>query len=184
MSTKRTAVTPYSPPDNLQGQTAAESYSAPARSAPTHSLSVRAGAALPSCGELERAIGQTLQKAYKEQLGHLPTRVSCHLFADKVSIWIENSLTPVENILPDAKHAQTVRDAIDRAMQKELSQVIEECLSVSVVTLISGTCYEQSCTSLTALLAKTPAVRNPEKIPKTEANRQANRKFVDKEATD
>jgi len=169
---------------------------------------------LPSCGELERSIGQAVQKAYRQYLGHLPTRVSCHLFANRLSVWIENSLTPVENILflsdavaapvtstvlassqssqsiePisntfDEKYAQTVRFAIDRALQQRLGKVIESCLDVSVLTLIAGTCYKQKCTSLTALLSNTPTVRNPERIPKTAASRQANRKVVIKEQAD
>ncbi|PZO12812.1 MAG: hypothetical protein DCF25_17030 [Leptolyngbya foveolarum] len=137
---------------------------------------------LPSCGELERSLGQAIQKAYRQHLGHLPTRVSCHLFANRLSVWIEDSLTPVETVLfsisdlPDAKYAQAVRFAIDQALERRLSRVIEGCLNVSVLTLIAGTCYEQKCTSLTALLSDTPTVRNPERIPKTMASRQAHRK--------
>lgn len=151
---------------------------------------------LPSCGELERSTGQAIQKAYRQHLGHLPTHVSCHLFANRLSIWIENSLTPVENILfssepspqpskaqpasdsPDPKYAQAVRFAIDQALERRLGQVIEGCLDVNVLTLIAGTSYEQKCTSLTALLSETPTVRNPERIPKTIASREANRKAL------
>ena len=172
---------------------------------------------LPSCGELERSVGQAIQKSYRQHLGHLPTRVSCHLFADKLSVWIEDSLTPVESILfpsdsfatekaddsaasdnrssqreapqsssntnrhslkqwPLDRNLQEIRFAIDQAMQKQFSKVIEECLCVEVTALISGTCYEQNCTGLTALLSSTPAVRNPDRIPKTAASRQATRK--------
>lgn len=194
----------------LQNQAVVENSSSQAQTPPV----------LPSCGELERSVGQALQKTYRQTLGHLPTRVSCHLFADKLSIWIENSLTPVESILlsqhelaegstaqtaeklsnlPDDQHtqeastsddlanlkyAQDIRDAIDGAMQHQLKKVIEDCLGVSVITLVSGTSYEQDCTSLTALLSNTPTVRNPERIPKTSASRQANRKSAAKESTD
>lgn len=154
---------------------------------------------LPSCGELERSTGQAIQKAYRQHLGHLPARVSCHLFADRLSIWIEDSLTPVENVLflsklspqpseaqpacnsPDTKYAQAVRFALDQALEHRLGKVIEGCLDVKVLTLIAGTSYEQKCTSLTALLSKTPTVRNPERIPKTIASREANRKAPAKE---
>lgn len=177
-------------------------------------LDQTAPAALPSCGELERSVGQALQKAYRQYLGHLPSRVSCHLFANKLSIWIENSLTPVESILlasstessengssPDSdggrsvqflsqnleecqlgqdssngRYLQEVRVAIDRAMRRRLSQIIEDCLGVSVTTIITGTCYDQRCTSLSVMLSDTPAVRNPERVPKTTASRQFNRK--------
>ena len=173
-------------------------------------------ALLPSCGELERSISQAIQKAYKQHLGYLPSRVSCHLFADKLSIWVEDSLTPVENVLLEKNvsgdmsssansfQAQTpstsdrqvsaldglpiqytrdIRFAIDRAIQQRFSDVIEDHLNVDVITMVSGTCYERNCTSLTALLSSTPAVRNPERIPKTAANRQYYRKPVAKVGT-
>ena len=198
------------------------------RKQPTQMTLSQTGSAnvLPSSGELERSVSQALQKAYRQYLGHLPSRVSCHLFANKLSVWVENSLTPVENILlassafsadearssdpngaqsnesiersiekgliasdeagqsakelssslSNGQYLQEVRVAIDRAMRQRLSQVIEDCLNVGVTTIISGTCYEQRCTSLSVLLTHTPAVRNPERIPKTVASRQFNRK--------
>ncbi len=171
-----------------------------------NSFAAPKASSLPSCGELERSIGQAIQKAYRQHLGHLPAQVSCHLFANRLSIWIEDSLTPVETILflsdaasvpsspavspleaqsssssPDSEYAQAVRFAIDQALEQRLSKVIERYLDVSVLTLIAGTCYEQKCTSLTALLSDTPTVRNPERIPKTTASRHAHRKAPDKE---
>ena len=176
-------------------------------------LTAKKRSELPSCGELERRVGQALQKAYRQSLGHLPSRVTCHLFANKLSVWIENSITPVESILllrdssnkdSSVKETQVVgemqfeiqsedlqtavnfdsrsrrvyqmRQTLNKALRPRLSQVIADCLGVDVVALLSDTCYEESCTSIVALLSDTPAVRNPERVPKTAASRSASRR--------
>lgn len=133
---------------------------------------------LPSCGELERRIGQTLQKAYQQHLGHLPSRVSCHLFADKLSIWIEDSITPVESVLLSFNYsrAESIRPALDKALRQRFKTVIEKALGVSAIALISDTCYEQKCTGLMVVLSETPSVRNPESVPKTAASRNVSKR--------
>ena len=53
-------------------------------------------------GQLERAISQKVQAAYKQHLGHQPKKVSCQMFDSKVVIVLEDSITQPEKILAAA----------------------------------------------------------------------------------
>ncbi|MDY6781470.1 MAG: DUF2294 domain-containing protein [Cyanobacteriota bacterium] len=123
----------------------------------------------PTCGELERNLAQRIQALYRCQFGHRPQRIICHLFADKLAIVAEESITPVEQLLLREgllELNRLVRESIDRAIKPHLRAVIEEILQVQVVELLCDTTFETGYTGVLAILTDTPQVRNPHAIPK------------------
>jgi len=123
----------------------------------------------PTRGQLERVLSQRLQALYREQLGHQPSKVTCQLFDEKVAIIVENSITPPEQLLANTGQielAQQVRADLDKAIQPQLKELIEEVLNVSVLDLLSDATLETGRTGIIAVLEVTPEVRNPEAVPK------------------
>jgi uncharacterized protein YbcI len=53
---------------------------------------------LPTKGQIERTLSQHIQSLYKNHLGHQPSKVTCELFADKLAIVLEDSLTTAERV--------------------------------------------------------------------------------------
>ena len=123
----------------------------------------------PTRGQLERLLSQRLQALYREQLGHQPSKVSFQLFDEKVAIIVENSITPPEQLLANtgqAELAQQVRADLDKAIQPQLKEAIEEVLNVNVLDILSDATIETGRTGIIAVLDVTPEVRNPEAVPK------------------
>ncbi|MEL6453283.1 MAG: Na-translocating system protein MpsC family protein [Cyanobacteria bacterium J06623_5] len=116
---------------------------------------------LPTVGQLMRTVSQKLFGLYREQLSHVPDNVSCHLFSNKLVVWVDGSVTDVEKRLAEmgSERLELVREAFDEIFSPKIIALVERCLQVDVVTLMSDTCYEQRCTSLMLLLAEHPRVR-------------------------
>lgn len=128
----------------------------------------------PTCGELERDLAQGFQALYRHQFGHRPQRIICHLFADKLAIVAEDTITPVEQVLLQEGRLelnQLVRDSIEKAIKPLLRALIEEILRVQVVELLWDTTLETGYTGVLAILTGTPQVRNPNAIPKVRLER-------------
>jgi len=109
-----------------------------------------------------RATAQAVQRFYRVQLGHSPSRVTCHVVADKLVIWAENSVTNIEKLLYqfDAPQLEGIRRVVDGVCRQQLIDIIEQKLGVEVTTLVVDTCYEQECTGLIVALASQPKVRS------------------------
>lgn len=123
----------------------------------------------PTRGQLERLLSQRLQALYREQLGHQPGKVTCQLFDEKLAVIVEDSITPPEQLLANTGQtelAQQVRSDLDKAIQPQLKQLIEEILSVNVIDLLSDATLETGRTGIIAVLDVTPEVRNPDAVPK------------------
>ncbi len=123
----------------------------------------------PTRGQLERSLSQRLQALYREQLGHQPSKVTCQLFDEKLAIIVENSITPPEQLLANngqTELAEQVRSDLDKAIQPQLKELIEDVLGVSVLDLLSDATLETGRTGIIAVLDVTPEVRNPDAIPK------------------
>ncbi|MEC4893944.1 MAG: DUF2294 domain-containing protein [Oscillatoria sp. PMC 1051.18] len=128
-------------------------------------------------GQLERKLSQQIQALYRERLGHQPSKVTCQLFDEKLAIVIEDSITTPETVLAEngkSELAKQVRSDLAEAIQPHLRQLIEEILSVPVLDLLSDAKIETGRTGMIAVLAKTPAVRNPESIPKVKKSALSN----------
>lgn len=124
---------------------------------------------LLTCGQLERKLSQKIQAFYRHHLGHQPSKVTCQLFASKLAIIIEDSITSAEQILLDEGKldlAKKVRANLDDAIQPELKQKIEETANIEVLDILSDATLETGRTGIIVVLSQTPKVRNPESIPK------------------
>ena len=125
---------------------------------------------LPTCGQLERNLSQSIQKLYSNELEHSPGKVTCQLFGNQLAIVIEDSLTAVEQILAEAKQSErTIKQlntTIGEVVKTKIEVLIEETLSVEVKDLLFDTTLETKRTGAIATLSQSPLVRNPESIPK------------------
>jgi uncharacterized protein YbcI len=114
-------------------------------------------------GQLERTLSQRIQALYRNQLGHQPSKVTCQLFDEKLAILLEDSITQPEQLLVESGQealAEQVRLDLDKALQPQLKQLIEEIVGVSVVDLLSNATLATGRTGTIAVLAAAPKVRN------------------------
>ena len=125
---------------------------------------------LPTSGQLERNLSQRIQKLYRQELEHSPSKVTCQLFSNQLAIVIEDALTAVEKTLAETKEKEnTVKElnsAINEVLQSKLKTLIEEILGIKVHDILFDSTLETSRTGAIATLCEPPQVRNPESIPK------------------
>lgn len=129
-------------------------------------------ASKPTIGQLERSLSQKIQALYREQLGHLPSKVTCQIFGEKLAVVIENSITQPEKLLVEEGQkdlATQVRHDLDDAIQPQLKDLIEAVLGVKALDILSDATLSTERTGLIVILDGTPDVRNPGSIPKTKS---------------
>jgi uncharacterized protein YbcI len=130
---------------------------------------------LPTSGQLERNLSQSIQKLYRQELEHSPSRVTCQLFGNRLAIVIEDALTAVEKTLvdtqEDSKTVKQLNAAINEAIESKLKSLIEEVLEVQVHDILFDSTFETQRTGAIATLEQPPEVRNPESIPKNKSDR-------------
>lgn len=117
---------------------------------------------LPTRGQLERQLSQTIQSLFRLQFGHLPSKVVCHIFADKVAIVAEDTLTSIEQILTENSKlelAYTVRVAIAEAFTAWVKQQVAEILQVEVLDAISDSSLDSGYLGIIVFLSSSPQVR-------------------------
>lgn len=113
-------------------------------------------------GQLERTLSQRLEALYRNQLGHRPAKVSCHIFDEKIAIILEDAVTPPEQLLINSGQEQLaaqVRADLDKALQPQVVALIEEILGVQVRDLLSDAKLETGRTATIAILDAAPQVR-------------------------
>jgi len=133
----------------------------------------------PTVGELERRLSQKIQALYGQRLGQSSAAVLCHLFGQELVIILENSTTQVERYLSHrgaSGLSLEVRDVLDQRLKQEIAHVIESILHINVRGMLIDTSAGLQRTGIIAALSNTPAVRNPDALPKTTAYKQARRK--------
>ncbi|MGF1602516.1 MAG: DUF2294 domain-containing protein [Thermosynechococcaceae cyanobacterium] len=126
-------------------------------------------ASRPTIGQLERSLSQKIQALYREQLDHLPSKVTCQIFGEKLAVVIEDSLTQPEKLLVQEGQeelATKVRNDLDEAIEPQLKAVIEDVLGVKVLDILSDATIATGRTGLIAILDQTPEVRNPATVSK------------------
>lgn len=129
---------------------------------------------LPTRGQLERQLSQTIQSLYREQFGHLPSKVVCHLFSDKLAIIIEDAITAIEKLLIENSRLDLAKDmrlAVDEVFSLQVKQKISEILNVEIIDLINDSCLDSNCVGMIALLDNAPEVRFSRKIKSREPRR-------------
>ncbi|NJL22889.1 MAG: DUF2294 domain-containing protein [Leptolyngbyaceae cyanobacterium SM1_3_5] len=113
-------------------------------------------------GQLERTLSQRIEALYRTQLGHRPTKVTCHLFDEKVVIVMEDAVTPPEQLLAkngQEELAEQVRDDLDRVLQPQLCDLIGEVLDVTVTEILSDAKLDTGRTGMIAILESPPSMR-------------------------
>lgn len=128
----------------------------------------------PTTGQLQRELSQRIQQFYRQQLDHLPSKVTCQIFEQKIAIILEESITPTEQLLVQEGQlelAQKVRSSIDEIIQQQLKEIIEETLEVTVQDFLSDSTLETGRMGIIAILSDVPDVRNPNSITKKTSKR-------------
>ena len=124
---------------------------------------------LLTSGQLEREFSQRIGAFYRNLFGRQPSQVICHLFANKLVVIAEDSITLPEKILVEQENkglAATVRSSLTEASISDLKLLIEEISQVKVDDLLSTTSLETYRTALIAVFNTPPSVKNPAAIPK------------------
>ncbi|CAN5772162.1 hypothetical protein BH23CYA1_BH23CYA1_05130 [soil metagenome] len=120
-------------------------------------------------GQLEREVSQKMQALYKKYLGHQPSKVTCQLFDEKLAIILEDSVTQPEQLLAQdgqLELAKQVRADLNQAIRPQVKALVESILKVEVLDLLSDATLKTGRTGIIVILSDTPAVRNPDAIPK------------------
>lgn len=117
---------------------------------------------LPTRGQLERQLSQTVQALYRSEFGHLPSKVVCHLFADRVAIIAENTTTTIEQILLDNSRldlAHDIRVAIGETFVSQVKQVAADILQVEAIDAICDSNLNSGYLGMIIFLKNAPLVR-------------------------
>jgi uncharacterized protein YbcI len=133
---------------------------------------------LPTRGQLERTLAQSIQKLYRQELKHSPSKITCQLFGNQLAIVIEDAITAVEKTLASLKdNNKTVKElnaAINEAIESKLKILIEEILAVEVDDILFDSTIKTNRTGAIATLEQPPQVRNPQSIPKNNNSKGKN----------
>lgn len=109
----------------------------------------------PTRGQLERSLSQQIQKLYREALGHSPSKVTCQLRDDQLTVVIDSSLTQPEQLLLqgyDTERVEQLRSDLDNLVRPKLTAIVEATLGQEVVDLMSDTTLETERTGLVIVL--------------------------------
>lgn len=132
---------------------------------------------LPTCGQLERNLSQSIQKLYRQELEHNPSKITCQLFGNQIAIVIEDALTAVEKTLAGVDDefgtVKRLNSAINNAIKLKLKVLIEEVLAVTVQDILFDSTIETCRSGAIATFNRSPQVRNPESIPKNNNHKQS-----------
>ena len=117
---------------------------------------------IPTRGEIERTLSQSIQSFYRHQLSCRVGKINCHILGNQIAIAIENPQTSIEKLLnrtSDDKFLHKLRNRIDGVIRNELIIQIKNILEVDVIDLTIDTTIENNFTGVFALLAQVPTMR-------------------------
>ena len=129
----------------------------------------------PTEGQIKRDISQKLNALYYNWFAHRAEKIDCHLIDNKVIIFGEGIITPIENILLEASSFNLfhqVRQSLDSSIEASIKELIEKIVRVEVVSCRYHTDLKTQTAIGVILLANSPQIR-PKKT-----KRQKNRKNV------
>jgi uncharacterized protein YbcI len=95
--------------------------------------------------DLENQIAERIQHLYHQTLGQQPDKVICSLSGQMLSVLMENAITKTELLLNstgDPEMAQTVSISLDRILQPQVKQLIEEIVNKKVYEVVTSTQIE------------------------------------------
>lgn len=131
---------------------------------------------LPTCGQLERQLCQTLQAIYRQKFGHSVRKVTCNLFADQLAIVAEDTVTTIEKILLDNSQsdlADSLRREIIKIFETQIKQTVANILQVEVIDLVSGSTLDSGRIGVIVFLNNVPQTR----LTKARCTHQSDRSF-------
>ena len=117
---------------------------------------------LPTRGQLERQLSQTLQSLYRHKFGHSPSKITCHIFGDKVAIVAEDTVTMVEKVLFENSKldlASSIRSTISKVFTVEVKQIIADILQVQAVDIIADSTISTGYLGMIVFLDRPPVIR-------------------------
>lgn len=120
----------------------------------------------PTVGQIERDISQKVNNLYHQEFTHRASKVKCHLFENKIFIFCEEVITPIEKLLLEASYLHLlhqVRRCLDSSLKVKIEELIEKIVRVKVKRCIYSTDIEINSTVIIIILAEPPQVR-PKRI--------------------
>ena len=115
-------------------------------------------------GQLEQKLAQRVVELFQNYLGHQAQHVSCKLTEKNLTIVVEDSITRLEQFLANRGRqelAQQVRTGLLKALEPQLTFLIEEVANVPVVDVITNSTFDTGRTSIVAILAAEPDLVRP-----------------------
>ncbi|MBV6622265.1 MAG: DUF2294 domain-containing protein [Rivularia sp. (in: Bacteria)] len=117
-------------------------------------------------GQLERELSQQIQSFYRNLLGNTPIKVSCHLFANKLVVLAEDSVTAAEKALIEVgkkELAQKFRVNLQQSIKLKLKSLIEDISQVEIAELLSETSLDTGFTGIIVVFSTIPKLRTSKK---------------------
>ncbi|BAZ46134.1 hypothetical protein NIES4102_31630 [Chondrocystis sp. NIES-4102] len=117
---------------------------------------------LPTIGQLERTVAQSVQKLLRQQLGIKPTRVFCKILREQITIIAENTVSNVEKILIENDQlvlANQMRNQACQTIKPQIKELITSVVGVPTQDLLCDTVLETGYLGIVVILAQTPEVR-------------------------
>ena len=137
---------------------------------------------LPTFGQLERQLSQSIQKLYREELGHSPRKVTCKLFKNQLSVVIEDALTAVEKALVNKgnedKTVENLNLAINDTIKLKLKTTIETILAVEVEDVLFSSNVDTMRAGAIVILSQLPQVSNPKPSLKIRQSKSENEEDI------
>lgn len=121
---------------------------------------------LPTRGQLERQLSQTLQTTYRQQFGNQIGKITCNLLSDKVAIVAEDTVTKVEKVLLDNDRvdlANELRSVINKIFKTQIKQTVADIMQVEVVDIVCDSTSSSGHLGALVLLNNTPHIRSNSK---------------------
>lgn len=115
----------------------------------------------PTIGQLERELSQKISALYYDWLDYRVDKVECHLFNNKIVIFLENVITPVEQVLASSTSEilRQLRTFLDNAIKPKVEQLIAETIGVEIDNCIYNTIIETGDAVVVVILDSMPQVR-------------------------
>jgi uncharacterized protein YbcI len=130
---------------------------------------------IPTRGQLERSLLQQVQNLYREKLGQRPSGGVCQLFDDKLTIVLQNTVAPLEQTLVNSgleENVKKLRAEWQEAIETDLKALIQELVGTEIITVLVDSDIESGYASITAVLASSPKIRDPQSIPKSNRRKE------------
>ena len=129
---------------------------------------------LPTYGQLERELFQTIYQLYRKELECSPSKITCEFISNNLAIVIEDSLTTIEKTLLKENKIDLVKKvnlAINNIIKSKLKILIEQVLAVEVCDILFDSSLETQHTGAIVILSQLPVVRPRQattKFPKSQ----------------